>query len=398
MQALPFNVARQIVVDRLAGARREIGTESVPLEEARGRVLAEPVRADRDLPPTARSVRDGFAVRAADTPGKLCVIGEVRAGQSADKPIEPDTAIEIMTGAPMPEGADAVVMVEHVTRDGREVTVPEAAPGQNFNARGSEAAKGAALLEAGARLSYPGIALCASVGASRLQVFRRPRVAILATGDELVPHSEAPLPHQVRNSNTVSLAAQVALAGGVPDLIPTAPDQLDRTIALIERGLEADLLLLSGGVSAGKYDVVETALHHLGATLFFDRVAIQPGQPLVFGRVKDTFFFGLPGNPASTMVCFEIFARAAVDLLGGRSEAPLPMTLATVEEPFTHRPGLTRFLPARLSLDGKTVRKVKWTGSSDVAAVARANCFLVADPDTPEYRAGDAISVLFLER
>jgi molybdopterin molybdotransferase len=396
--ALPFAVARQIVVDRLKGAERVLEVESLPLSEAAGRVLAAPVRADRDLPPTARSVRDGFAVRAAETPGTLRVAGEVRAGQAADKPLAPGTAIEIMTGAPMPEGADAVVMVEHVTRDGREVTVPAAQAGQNFNPRGVEAAAGAVLLEAGARLSYPGVALCASVGAARVEVYRKPRVAILATGDELVPYVETPLPHQVRNSNAASLAVQVSLSGGEAVMIPPAPDELERTIALIERGLKADLLLLSGGVSAGKYDVVEKALHYLGATLCFDRVAIQPGQPLVFGRVKETFFFGLPGNPASTMVCFEVFARAAVDLLGGRTEAPLPMTRALVEEGFTHRPGLTRFLPARLSEDGATVRRIGWSGSSDVAAVARANCFLVADADTPEYRAGDWIPVLGLER
>lgn len=394
MPALPFDVARQIVLDRLAAAPTKPETQTVSLGDALGRVLAAPVRADRDLPPTARSVRDGFAVRAADTPGTLRVIGEVRAGEPAAKPLEPGTAIEIMTGAPMPAGADAVVMVEHITRDGREIHVPAAMPGQNFNPQASEARGGDVLLEPGHRLTYASMALCASVGASRLAVFRKPRVAILNTGDEVIPHEEPPLPHQVRNSNAVSLAAQVTLAGGEPVPVPTAPDTLHQTIALIERGLEADLLLLSGGVSAGKYDVVETALQYVGATLFFDRVAIQPGQPLVFGRVKDKFFFGLPGNPVSTMVCFEVFARAALELLGGCTEISLHMPHAILEEGFSHRPGLTRFLPARLSPGGRTVRKLPWTGSSDIAAAARANCFLVADPGTPDYLAGDPIPVL----
>lgn len=365
---------------------------------APGRVLAVPIRADRDLPPTARSVRDGFAVRAAETPGRLRVAGEIRAGQAAERALAPGEAIEIMTGAPMPEGADAVVMVEHTERDGDWVSAPRAEAGQNFNERGSEARAGEVLLEAGERIGFQTIALAASVGAARLEVFRRPRVAILATGDEVVDYREDPLPHQVRNSNAASLAAQVALAGGVAQILPTAPDRLEETVELIKAGLKADLLLLSGGVSAGKYDVVELAFAQLGAEIYFDRVAIQPGQPLVFGRVEGTFFFGLPGNPASTMVCFEVFARAAVDLLAGRREAPLPVLEAELEDGFTHRPGLTRFLPGRLTPDGARVRRVRWTGSSDVPAVARANCFVVAAPDRPEYGAGERIGVLALER
>lgn len=398
MQALPFPVARQIVLERLAAAAGKPCVESVALPAALGRVLAQPVRADRDLPPTARSVRDGFAVRAADTPGVLHLIGEVRAGEPALKPLPPGAAIEIMTGAPLPEGADAVVMVEHVTRDGHDITVPAATPGQNFNPRASEARRGDVLLEAGQRLSYPELALCAAVGASRLDVYAKPRVAILPTGDEVIPYVEPPLPHQVRNSNAVSLAAQVMLAGGDPNTLLTAPDRIEKTVDLIRTGLEADILLLSGGVSAGKYDVVETALQHHGAMIFFERVAIQPGQPLVFGRIKETYFFGLPGNPVSTMVCFEVFARAAIDLLGGCRESPLPLLRATLEEAFSHRAGLTRFLPARLSADGRTVRKLAWSGSSDISAVARSNCFVVAAPDTPDYRAGDQIPVLLRHR
>lgn len=398
MSALPFPVARQIVLERVASARHNPAKERIPLSQALGRILASDILADRDMPPTARSVRDGFALRAADTPGRLRVLGEIRAGEPAHLGLEPGTAIEIMTGAPMPPHADAVVMVEHVTRDGDHVQVPTATSGQNFNAQGSEARSGEMLLPAGERLSYAAIALAASVGAVELEVYERPRVAILATGDEVVPFHVSPEPHQVRNSNAISLASQVTLAGAIPEILPTAPDRLEETISLVERGLTADLLLLSGGVSAGKYDVVETALHHLGATLFFDRVAIQPGQPLVFGRTGESFFFGLPGNPLSTMVCFEVFARAAVDLLAGRCDAPLPLLEAALEKPFSHKPGLTRFLPALLSADGSSVRKLSWTGSSDIAAAARANCFLVAEPAQPNYSAGDRVRILPLER
>jgi molybdopterin molybdotransferase len=175
-------------------------------------------------------------------------------------------------------------------------------------------------------------------------------------------------------------------------MLPIARDVQSETRRLIEQGLDADLLVLSGGVSAGKYDVVELALADLGAEFFFDRVLIQPGQPLVFGRAKDKFFFGLPGNPGSTMVTFELFARAAIELAGGASEAPLPLTLARLTRPFRHRAGLTRFLPARVSC--AEVTPVDWQGSGDVPALCRANAYLVADATQSEYKEGDLIPVL----
>jgi molybdopterin molybdotransferase len=238
------------------------------------------------------------------------------------------------------------------------------------------------------------VALLGTVGRACISVYRRPVVAILPTGDELVEITETPLAHQVRNSNAHALAAQVTRAGATPRILPAAPDTFEATRALIEQGLASDLLLLSGGVSAGKYDVVEQALEALGAEFYFDRVLIQPGQPLVFGRVRDTFFFGLPGNPASTMVTFEIFARAAVELLGGESEPALPLMLARLTVDFQHRPGLTRFLPARLSADGAELTPVHWKGSGDVPALARANAFLVADSGRESWRAGDLMRVL----
>ena len=201
-----------------------------------------------------------------------------------------------------------------------------AQPGANIAPAGCEAAKGAIILPAGTRRDYSHVGWLATIGRTQVPVYRRPTRAILSTGDEIVDVAAAPGPSQIRNSNAHALAAQVRRAGGEPMILPTAPDDKARTIELIRRGLEGDLLLLSGGVSAGKYDFVETALAELGAEFYFDRVLIQPGQPLVFGRAHTKYFFGLPGNPASTMVTFELFGRAALDLLSGATPAPLHFT------------------------------------------------------------------------
>lgn len=363
------------------------------LGEALGRVLADDVKADRDYPPFDRSVRDGFAVRAEDLPGPLAIVGEVRAGQLYEGTVGEGEAVEIMTGAGVPGGADCVVMVEHTARDGGRVTVDRAyKAGDHISPRGEECGAGDVLMRAGVRVGYAGVALMASVGMREATVYTRPRVAIIATGDEIVADGVEPAAHQIRNSNSHSLAAQVRLAGGAPEILPVAPDSLEETAALIERGLEADVLLLSGGVSAGKYDFVEQALERVGAEFYFDRVLIQPGQPLVFGQARGKFFFGLPGNPASTMVCFEVFARAAVELIGGMEEAELDLAEARLAVDFRHRAGLTRFLPAVLSAG--EITPVKWAGSGDIAAQARANCLMVADPERPEYGRGERIRVL----
>jgi molybdopterin molybdotransferase len=392
VEPLTFAEARETVL-RLVHATPS--TEEVELDCAVGRVLAENVAADRDTPALPRSVRDGFAVRAADVPGELTVIGEVRAGDRYTGTVGPGQAVEIMTGAPVPDGADAVIMVEHTTRSGDRVSHDRSAEPQQFiNPAGCEAGAGEVVLRASTRLDYTGVAFLASVGRSTVKVYRKPIVAIIATGDEIVEVNETPREFQIRNSNAYSLAAQVARAGGVPRMLPVARDTLDETRALIALGLAADLLLLSGGVSAGKHDVVEPALAAVGAEFFFDRVLIQPGQPLVFGQARDRFFFGLPGNPASTMVTFEIFARAALQRLGGEESPALHMPWARLTRDFRHRAGLTRFLPAQLSDDGGSVTPVTWRGSGDVPSLTRANAYLVADPDHPAYAAGEWIRVL----
>jgi molybdopterin molybdotransferase len=250
------------------------------------------------------------------------------------------------------------------------------------------------LLHPGKRLDFSDIALLAASGHAHVSVYATPRVALLATGDEIVPVNETPREFQIRNSNVYSLAAQVRRAGGFPEILPVARDEHAHTQELIERGLTADLLLISGGVSAGKYDIVERVLADLGAEFFFDRVLIQPGQPLVFGQARGRFFFGLPGNPSSTMVTFEIFARAALELLGGGQQTDLPMLRAALTQEFHHRTGLTRFLPAQLSGDGASVTPIPWHGSSDVPALTRANAFLVADAERAQWQAGELIRVL----
>jgi molybdopterin molybdotransferase len=395
MRALRFEEARQSVLEQVRAVRPNPAVEAFSLDAAAGRVLAEAVKADRDYPAVARSVRDGFAVRAADLPGQLTVIGEVRAGENFAGEVGQMLAVEIMTGAPLPHGADAVVMIEHVRRDGDRVIVDRGAePGQFINPQGCEARAGETLLCPGKRLDFSDIAMLATAGVERIGVYAAPRVALLATGDEIVPVGQRPLEYQIRNSNVHSLAAQVRRAGGQPEILPVARDEREHTRELIKRGLETDLLLLSGGVSAGKYDIVEPVLADLGAEFFFDRVLIQPGQPLVFGRARGTFFFGLPGNPASTMVTFEIFARAALELLSGQREPLLHMPFARLTQDFRHRTGLTRFLPASLSVDGAEVTPVPWHGSSDVPALTRANAFLVAEADRAEWPRGDLIRVL----
>jgi molybdopterin molybdotransferase len=394
LRPVSFSDARNVVLRELTATPRTTSIETISLQAANGRILAQDVLADRDLPPFHRSMRDGFAVRSSDIPGTLRIVGEVRAGSVFHGSVGPGETVEIMTGAPVPNGPDTVVMVEHCIQNGNGTVTMERPleTGMNVAPRGSEGPAGTLLLQRGVRLDYAAIALLAATGHAAVDVYRKPRVAILPTGDEIVDVDQTPLPHQIRNSNAWSLAAQVARAGGEPNVLPVAPDDQEKTRQLIEEGLDADLLLLSGGVSAGKYDVVEPALAELRASFFFDRVLIQPGQPLVFGKAGETFFFGLPGNPGATMVTCEIFARAAIDLLGGASHTQLPLALARLSTPFRHKPGLTRFLPAIL-LDGK-LTPIATQGSGDIVALARANCFLVADSQTPDYAEGDLIPVL----
>jgi molybdopterin molybdotransferase len=398
---LPFPDARATVLREVRAQAACPPIEFASLECCAGRVLAEDARADRDYPPFHRSTRDGFALRAADLPGSLRMIGEARAGSAFEGAVGPGECIEIMTGAPVPPGADAVVMVEHCTAEsGTMSTERGTEAGANIAEAGCEARAGATILTRGTRLDYSHVAWLATIGRTAVPVYKRPTVAILATGDEIIDVNATPNATQIRNSNSYALAAQVRRAGGEAVILPVARDNLDHTVEMLERGFEADMLLLSGGVSAGKYDFVEPALVEFGARFYFDRVLIQPGQPVVFGeafgRAVRKFFFGLPGNPASTMITFELFGRAALDLLSGCADAPLPFASASLTRPFRHKPGLTRFLPAVLTTENgcPSITPVSWQGSGDVPSICRANAFLVAEPDKPEYSTGEQIPVL----
>jgi molybdopterin molybdotransferase len=392
--------------------------ESVDLLAALGRVLAEPILADRDFPPFPRAARDGYAVRAQDlgsVPARLAVVGEVKAGAAPDPSfvLQSGQAVSIMTGAPLPCGADAVVMVEYTSQSADSVEGANVVEihrtvksGENFVPRGSEAAQGRKLLDTGARLDHAGIALAASVGKNALRVHPKPRIAVLATGDEIVPIDQAPGPAQIRNSNTYSLAAQIQRAGGQAVLLPIAPDNRTPLKSLIEEGFHSDLLLLAGGVSMGKYDLVEEVLRQMTAEFYFTGANIQPGRPIVFGSCRQSrstphdpeskYFFGLPGNPVSTMVTFELFVRPMIDALAGAKPQPMVFLKARLKSDVRTKTGLKRFLPAILSgeFENAEVERAPWQGSGDIASLAATNCYLVVPPDREQLSAGEWVSLL----
>jgi molybdopterin molybdotransferase len=396
---LTYEQARQKVIDAVAASRRPPAIEAVSLEEALGRVLAQDVLADRDYPPFDRAIRDGYAVRAADAqPGaKLRCAGEIKAGDSSGETLKAGTCVQIMTGAAAPPGADAVVMIEHTQRADDFVEFDRStSPGQHIVPRGSEARSGQTLLTPGTRLGYAELALAAQVGFVQAKVNRKPRVAILSTGDEVVLAASTPGPFQIRNSNSFSLRAQVSLLGAKPVLLGNAQDDEDDLRSKISLGLQNDLLILSGGVSMGKYDLVEPVLKQLGADFLFDAVAIRPGKPTVFARCGETFVFGLPGNPVSTMVTFELFVVPAVDLLSGANPRPLAFLEARLAEPLREKPGLAHFLPARLDWPHgmPEVRAIRWQGSGDIAAMAKSNCLLLVPSDKDSLNEGERVAVI----
>jgi molybdopterin molybdotransferase len=382
-------------------------TEQMPLLECTNRVLAVAIRADRDQPPFDRSTRDGFAVLAAEF-GKhpLSVAGQVRAGEQwHGGALQQNAAIEIMTGAPIPKGADAVVMVEHVERnDGaiRPIGERTIRSGENIVRRGSEAQKGETVLPVGTLLDGAEIALAAACGASTLTVFRRPRVAIVATGDELVEIDAVPEPQQIRNSNSYGLAALVAEAGGEALRLPIAPDRRAELEQIIRTARRSELILLSGGVSMGEYDLVEEVLQTLGAEFFFTGVKMQPGKPVVFGRLPAAdgfpaqFFFGLPGNPVSTQVTFHCFVEPLLRAMAGAGVQSPRFVQATLAEDAVGKPSLMQVLPARLTANRlrAEVKLIRWQGSGDLAANARANCYALLPPGKEKFAADEIITVL----
>ncbi len=396
---LSFEQARQLVISETQSRLTPPPTSLLPVGDALGHILAQEIRADREYPPFNRSTRDGYAVRAGEATkdSTLRCIGEIKAGDTVFAPLQPGTCIQIMTGAAVPPGADAVVMIEFTRRSADAVTFDrDTEPGQDFVPQGSEACANDLILQPGLRLGFAELAIAAQVGAANLLCYQKPCVAILSTGDEVVPITETPGPFHIRNSNSVSLAAQVRLAGGQPVPLGNALDRVDDLSAKIELGLQHDILVLSGGVSMGKYDLVETVLKSFGAEFLFDAVAIRPGKPAVFGRCRNKVVFGLPGNPVSTMVTFQLFVTPAIDLLGGAAARPLPLLNATLSQPLHEKPGLTHFLPARLEWAAAEpqVHGLPWQGSGDIATLSRANCFLVVPADRHDIPAGESVSVL----
>jgi molybdopterin molybdotransferase len=397
---LSFEQALETIQQRVAGSILKPATELLRLERVLGRVLAEEVVADRDYPPFHRSTRDGFAVRSADVihpPVVLQRAGEIRAGEHFAGRVEAGQCVQIMTGAPLPEESDAVVMIEHTRAESERVEINRAVrPWENVVQKGSEASAGARILPAGRKLGAGEIGLLAAVGKAQVKVFAKPRVEIIPTGDEVVAIEQTPEWFQIRNSNAAMLAAQVEAAGGAPETQGIAPDEADALRSMILKGLEADLLILSGGVSMGKYDLVKQVLGELGAEFFFHGVEIRPGKPLLFGRAQQKFFFGLPGNPVSSYVTFEVFVRPVVEALAG-GEIGQPVFLrARLGEEMANKTGLTYFLPARVEMNsGEAVAKaIGWQGSGDLVGVAKANCFLVLHPGQKELAAGDWVDVL----
>jgi molybdopterin molybdotransferase len=397
---LSFEDARHVVEEQAAGLVPR-GKESIDLLHAFGRVLAESLVADRDFPPFPRATRDGYAVRSADlqqVPASLHVIGEIKAGaEHIPVKLNSGEAVAIMTGAPVPPGADAVVMVEYTSSAGDRVEITRGVTrGENVVPAGAEARRGDGLLQPGIRLDAAAIAIAASIGKAEVEVYLRPRVAVLSTGDEVVDIHRQPGANQIRNSNSYSLAAQIIAAGADPVLLPVAPDEPTRLQELILQGLQSDLLLITGGVSMGKYDLVEEVLGALHAKFFFTGAQIQPGRPIVFGRVAGKYFFGLPGNPVSTMVTFELFAKPVIEALSGMSPRKLVFVHARLKAEIKTKTGLKRFLPAILSgeFEKAEVELVRWQGSGDIAATARSNCYIVIPPDRERIAAGEWVPVV----
>jgi molybdopterin molybdotransferase len=418
---LSFEAARATVIEVVAARAVAPESEEVDLgrepSRALDRILAENIVADRNYPPFDRSTRDGFALRSADAavPGaRLRLVGESRAGVAFPGAVGAGECVRILTGAPLPRGANTVVMQEYARAEGDFVVIEQAArAGQHLVHAGVEVRVGEVVVPRGARLSYAELAMAAEVGHARVQVSRRPRVAILSTGDELVGLAQAPGPFQIRNSNNISLAAQVTLAGGEPVDLGTAPDRVAEIRARIERGLDLDMLVMSGGASVGKYDFVESVLLELGAEILFDAVALRPGKPAIFGWCRGKPVFGLPGNPVSTMVTFNLFAVPAIELLGGYQPRPLPLFKARLAHPINEKGNFAHFLPARVRWPGHeppgagiapladtaapaapVVEVLSWEGSGDIGAVVRANCFLVVHASRPQLQTGEWADVL----
>jgi molybdenum cofactor synthesis domain-containing protein len=385
-----------------------LGAEEVALMEATGRILRRDAVSDLDLPPFDRARMDGYAVRAADTasaspdrPARLRGVGEAAAGQAFEGWVGAGEAVRIMTGAPVPAGADAVQKIEVINvLDQQTVEVQEpVSPGQFITPRGSEARAGEVMVAAGKRITPAAAAVLASFGYARVTVSRRPRLALLSTGSELVEVADTPAPSQIRNSNTYSLGGYAAAAGARVLGAGIVRDDFETTCRRIaEAAAEADVVMLSGGVSMGDYDLVKPALRDLGAEIYVERVAMHPGKPTVFARLGEAVIFGLPGNPVSVAVAFHIFARPALLQMQGASEIHLPRVRAYLTRSVKGAPPRRSHQPARLVIqDGRlNAEPLKWSGSSDLVAFMRAEALIVVPEERQKLDEGELAEVILL--
>jgi molybdopterin molybdotransferase len=390
---------------RVLAAIPVLGSETVGLSAALGRVLAESIVSGRELPPWDNSSMDGYALRAADTagaaaarPARLTVLGEIAAGAVASRPVGPGEAYRILTGAPMPAGADSVIPQEDVAREGARLVVPRpVAAGDFVRRRGEDIRPGDALLAAGTRLGPAALGVLAALGRPLVRVYQRPRVAILSTGDELVDVDAVPGPGQIPNSNTYTMAAQIREAGGVPVNLGIARDTPADLEEHFRWGLGADMLVSSAGVSVGDRDFVREVLEKLGAELDFWKVSMRPGKPLTFGRIGGRPVFGLPGNPVSSMVTFELFVRPALLRMGGDARPSRPRAPARLSAPLDN-PGPRRgYLRVRLADEGGRLvaRPTGEQGSGILKSMLLADGLAVVAPDT-HLQAGDSVEVILL--
>jgi molybdopterin molybdotransferase len=403
---LPIERGLEIVMSTAKAKNRAdwMAAESVALLDSMHRILREDIICDADSPRFDKAIRDGFAVRFQDLteiPAALTVIGESRAGAGANVSVGRDQCCEIMTGAPLPAGANAVVMVENTERVSEtSVRILKAArENEGLLRRGAEARQGDKILSNGRRVGLADLGLLASTGKSHVMVSRKPRVAVIATGDELVEVDQEPQLDQIRNSNTYTICAQVREAGAEAVMLGIGRDNLDDLRTKIGRGLEHDLLLVSGGVSMGKYDLVEKVFAEFGVQVLFDKIAMKPGKPTVFGHRDNTYVFGLPGNPISTMVAFHVFVRPLIlFLLKAENTAPTILD-AKLEVAAKCDPERAALVPALVRFEGGQyrIKTAPWKGSSDLVGLARANALIMIPSRSGTLEPGETAQFLFME-
>src|SRR5437016_6792676 len=379
---IPVANALQIVLDQTTS----LPAESVALVDAIGRILAEDIVADTDLPPFDRAQMDGYAIRTADvanTPARLRIVGESAAGNGWHHEMKAGEAVRIMTGAPVPAGADAVQQVE-LTREvdgaGFVEILESVKRGRSIVKQAGEIKVGETVLRAGEEINAAMIATLASFGYAQLKVGRRPRVTVMATGGELVDVDQRPGRDQIRDSNNYTIAAYASLAGAIVERLPLVGDDTEELKRRISKASEAsDVLITSGGVSMGVYDFTKAALKELGAEVFFERVALRPGKPTVFARLGNTLVFGLPGNPVSVTVTFNLFARTALRAMQGATHTTLDRDHAVLARDVKGSADRESYLPAVLRTDEKGVLladPLKWGGSSDFVSFAQATALI----------------------